>query len=176
MLGIDALLKLADELGVISAVKDKLIMNPDPAADKLVTALEELAKIFESLNSELSRYLSITFYDGQGFKERAEERSNLVELEGGQVTARMARARGHCKKIMNIYNKYFPLIAQFVTDLADQDRTPNYQGLLGKRSKDDTKKSSAVEKEKKVTTIPHVIKTERKSKEVEKQSTFEDFS
>lgn len=106
MIGIDSLVNLADKLGVITAVKEKLIKRPDPASDKLVTALEELAKVFEALNSEISKYLSVTFYDGQGFKERAEERAHLVELEGGQINARMARARGHCKKIVNIYDKY----------------------------------------------------------------------
>ena len=106
MIGIDSLVDLADKLGVVGAVKDKLIKQPDPASDKLVTALEELAKVFEALNSEISRYLSVTFYEGQAFKERAEERAHLVELEGGQIGARMARARGHCKKIINIYDKY----------------------------------------------------------------------
>lgn len=106
MIGIDTLVNLADKLGIITAVKDKLIRRPGDALDKLVTVLEELAKVFEALNSETSKYLSVTFYDEQGFKERAEERATLVELEGGQISARMARARGHCKKIMNIYDNY----------------------------------------------------------------------
>lgn len=119
MIGIDSLVNLADKLGVISAVKDKLIRQPDPAADKLVTALEELAKVFEALNSEISKYLSVTFYDGQAFKERAEERAHLVELEGDQIIARMARARGHCKKITNIYDKY--LVTWFDGVLSKQE-------------------------------------------------------
>lgn len=64
MIGIDSLVNLADKLGVITAVKNKLIKRTDPASDKLVTALEELAKVFEALNFEISKYLSVTFYDG----------------------------------------------------------------------------------------------------------------
>jgi hypothetical protein len=106
MPGIDSLIGLVDKLGIMNAVKDKLIKRPDPAADKLITALEELAKVFGALNSEISTYLSVAFYEGQGFKERAQERAHLVELEGDQIKARMARAKGHCKKITNIYDKY----------------------------------------------------------------------
>src|SRR5271169_3411471 len=106
MIGIDSLVNIVEKTGVIAAVKDKLVKRPDPAADKLVTAIEELAKIFEALNSEISKYLSVTFYEGQSLTERAEERAQLVELEGGQIGARMGRARGHCKKIVNIYDKY----------------------------------------------------------------------
>ncbi|WNZ25371.1 hypothetical protein HJG54_22640 [Leptolyngbya sp. NK1-12] len=119
MIGVDALVNLADKLGIITAVKDKLIKRPDPAADKLITALEELAKVFEALNSEMSKYLSVTFYDGQEFKERAEERAHLVELEGGQISARMARARGHCRKIINIYDKY--LVTWFDNVLSQEE-------------------------------------------------------
>ena len=49
---------------------------------------------------------SVTFYQGQEAKERAQERAHLVELEGGQIGARLAKARGHCKKILNIYDRY----------------------------------------------------------------------
>ena len=90
----------------IESVRDKLIKQPNQAADKVVIVLEELAKVFGALNAELSKYLSVTFYEGQAFKEMAEERANLVELEGDQVCARLARALGHCNKITNIYNKY----------------------------------------------------------------------
>ncbi len=55
MIGFDDLVALADKLGVIHAVKDKLVKQPDPAADKLITALEELAKVFEALNTEISK-------------------------------------------------------------------------------------------------------------------------
>ncbi|MFC2141249.1 hypothetical protein ACFLQP_03020 [Acidobacteriota bacterium] len=44
MIGVDSLIKFADKLGIIKAVKDKLIKRPDPASDKLITALEEIVK------------------------------------------------------------------------------------------------------------------------------------
>lgn len=44
------LLDVADKLGIIQAVKGKLVKQPDPAADKLVTALEELSKIHTQIS------------------------------------------------------------------------------------------------------------------------------
>ena len=41
----DKLVDTADGLGAIEAVKRKLVKQPDPAAAKLVTVLEELSKI-----------------------------------------------------------------------------------------------------------------------------------
>lgn len=105
-LGRDALIGLAEKFGIITAVKNKLIKRPDPATDKLVTALVEIGKVYEALNTEITRYLSVTFDDGQSLKDRAVERAHLVELEGGEIDARMASARGHCKKIKNIYDRY----------------------------------------------------------------------
>lgn len=46
MFGADKLVDTADRLGVIDAVKTKLVKQPDPAAAKLVTVLEELSKIY----------------------------------------------------------------------------------------------------------------------------------
>ncbi len=68
---------------------------------------------------------------------------------------------------MGIYEKYFPLIARFVTDLADEKELPNYQGLL-------RKKGEVVEKEK-VEVVPSVVKKKEKVSEAERQTTFEEF-
>lgn len=97
------ILDLADKLGVIQAVKGKLIRQPDAAADKLVLVLDELSKIYTAVETELVRYLSLSFDPGENL---AEERAALLSLEGGQLMARVAEARGHCHKIGNIYWKY----------------------------------------------------------------------
>jgi hypothetical protein len=39
-------------------------------------------------------------------KSRAQERATLIALEGGELAARMRRAKGHSGKIQNIYDKY----------------------------------------------------------------------
>ena len=98
-----SVIELADKLGVIQAVKGKLMRQPDPAADKLVTVLEELSKIYLAIETEMVRYLGLSFDPTQNL---AEERGLLLTLEGGQVEARINEARGHCQKIENIYGRY----------------------------------------------------------------------
>jgi hypothetical protein len=96
-------LDLADKLGIIQAVKGKLLRQPDDAADKLVLVLDELSKIYSAIEAELVRYLSLHFDPAD---DLSDERASLLTLEGGQLAARVAEARGHCHKIGNIYSKY----------------------------------------------------------------------
>ena len=103
MNGVEVLVGLAEKLGIIQKVKDKLINRPDPAATKLVVSLEEISKIFSATESELSRYLSVYFTPGES---NDEERNALLSLESGALNIRWNEARGHCHKIMNIYDKY----------------------------------------------------------------------
>jgi hypothetical protein len=100
MIAFTTLLDLAGKLNVIQTVKQKLLRQPDPAADKLVIVLAELSKIYGVIDAELVRYLSLA---QQGLQE---ERSILLTLEGGQTRQRVGEARGHCHKIWNIYTKY----------------------------------------------------------------------
>jgi len=97
------LLDIADKLGLIDSVKKKLVRNPDAAADKLATVLDELSKIYSTLESELVRFLSLHF-DPAG--QLAAERQVLLTLESGQLTVRMGEARGHCHKIWNTYQNH----------------------------------------------------------------------
>jgi hypothetical protein len=106
MIGVDILVDIADKFGAIQAVRSKLIKQPDPAADKLVAALEEVSKIYTAIESELSRYLAISFDATEAAEDRKQERAGLIELEGGEIKARMGKARGHCKKILNIYHQF----------------------------------------------------------------------
>lgn len=122
MAGLHTLVDLADKFGVIESVKAKLLKQPDPAADKLVTALDEISKIYKSLDVEMSRYLSVYFDDSQTPDQHAAERSSLVELEGGEVVARMGKARGHCKKILNIYSRYLSPWFDKVKSLSSDER------------------------------------------------------
>lgn len=98
-----SLLDIADKLGLIDSVKKKLFRNPDAAADKLATVLDELSKIYSTLESELVRFLSLDF-DPAG--NLAAERQVLLTLESGQLMVRMGEARGHCHKIHNIYQNH----------------------------------------------------------------------
>jgi hypothetical protein len=99
------LLDLADRLGAIEAVKQKLIKQPDPAAAQLVTILEELSKIYGAMEDELTTYLAL-FFDSSDEKQLARERAALARLESGAIQARMSEARGRCGKIWNVYDRY----------------------------------------------------------------------
>jgi hypothetical protein len=99
------LVDTADRVGALEAVKRQLVKQPDPAAAKLVTVLEELSKIYGAIEDELTTYLSI-FLDDSDPKQLARERAALARLDGGLVRARMQEARGRCSKIWNIYVRY----------------------------------------------------------------------
>lgn len=101
----EKLVDVADRLGAIDAVKRKLIKQPDPAAAKLVTVLEELSKVYGSLEDELTTYLAL-FFDDSDPKQLARERATLGRLEGGAIRARMGEGRVRCAKIWNIYQRY----------------------------------------------------------------------
>jgi hypothetical protein len=119
MAGIDTLIELADKFGIIEAVKAKLVARPDPAADKLAAVLEELSKIYGAIESEITTYLAVSFDESQPATEQQHEREALIALEGGKIRSRMAEARGHCEKIMNIYNRF--LTPWFTTLLNAQE-------------------------------------------------------
>lgn len=93
----EKLVDTADRLGAIDAVKRKLVKQPDPAAAKLVTVLEELSKIYGAMEDELTTYLALDF-DHSDVKQLARERAALARLEGGAIRARMEEARGRCSR------------------------------------------------------------------------------
>jgi hypothetical protein len=101
----EKLFDTADRLGAIEAVKRKLVKQPDPAAAKLMTVLEELSKVYGVLEEELTTYLAL-FFDESDPKQLARERAALDRLEGGAIRARMGEARARCGKIWNIYKRY----------------------------------------------------------------------
>lgn len=98
------LVTIAEKVGAIEAVKGKLLSQPDPAAEKLIIALEEIYKIYLTLEEALTSYLSV-WLDPEN-PELAKAKAVLIGLEGGETQARMEKSRGSCRKITNIYERY----------------------------------------------------------------------
>jgi hypothetical protein len=76
---------------VIQAVKQKLIKQPDPAADKLVVVLEEISKIHNAIDKEIGKYLGLWFDPANPQVQKG--RDVLVDPEGQRIKARIAKAR-----------------------------------------------------------------------------------
>lgn len=93
-----------EQIGELTAVLresfSKLVAHPDMEALDLVGAvLDEIAKLNQLIDSEMSRYLSLTMDD------LVHDRRALLTLDGAQIRARAAEAKGHCGKIHLIYSK-----------------------------------------------------------------------
>ena len=132
------LLDIADKLGLIDTVKQKLFRNPDAAADKLATVLDELSKIYSTLESELVRYLSLHF-DPKG--DLAEDRQVLLALESGQLRVRMNESRGHCHKIWNIYQNH---LERWFHKVLSPDEAADMQRLFEALSYGDSQMEMAI--------------------------------
>ena len=111
---------VAGKIGLLEAVKAKLVRQPDVAATKLVAVLEELEKSFLAFEAEVVPFLSITLAPGPDYRADV---ARLYELDGGSLWARVNKARGHCGKIGNLYDAYLNPWFQRVTDLSNQERT-----------------------------------------------------
>lgn len=111
--------KLTEELGLLDAIKRKLMKQPDRAAAKLTTVLEELLKSLLVFESEVVRFLSITLDYGP---EVGNDRAILHALEGQTLWARLKATRGHCSKIENIYKMFLDPWFQRVVDLDKTER------------------------------------------------------
>ena len=98
------LVTIAEKLGILAAVKSKLLKQPDPAAEKLIIALEEIYKIYLALEDALTSYLSV-WLDPKN-PELGKAKAVLIGLEGGETETRIEKSRGSCKKITNIYERY----------------------------------------------------------------------
>jgi hypothetical protein len=93
---------LADKFRLLDAVKTKLLGAPDVASDKLVAALQEIAKMYRVIDGMLASYLSLDFDQ----TSKQEERKLLLQIEGGEIKTQVSEARGHCHKIGKIYHAY----------------------------------------------------------------------
>jgi DNA transposition AAA+ family ATPase len=139
MLDFTMLIDLAAKLNVIQTVKEKLLRQPDPAADKLVIVLAELSKVYGAIDNELVRYLSLYFDTGQSLQD---ERAVLLTLEGGQLRMRVGEASGHCHKIWNIYSKY---LERWFHDALSPDEASSMQQLFSSLSYADSQMLAALD-------------------------------
>ena len=60
------------------------------ALDAMGIVLDEISKLYQLIDTELTRYLSLSFDDPQ---QMGNERAVLLSLEGGQISARAMEAR-----------------------------------------------------------------------------------
>lgn len=95
---------VADRLGILQAVKRRLISQPDPAAEKLETVLDEIQKIYNALEGEILRYLGLLL-DKESDRYQ-QDLETLRELESGTLTVRMRKAKTACYKIDSVYDRY----------------------------------------------------------------------
>jgi hypothetical protein len=110
---------LADKLGLIATVKQKLLKNPDAAAAKLSSVLDEIMKSFLAFETEVVEFLAIALEPGA---ELRGDRATLYELEGQALWARIQASRGHCSKIANLYTNHLNPWFQRVLDLDRSER------------------------------------------------------
>jgi hypothetical protein len=96
---------IADKVGIIKVLKAKMVKQPDPALDQLNTVLDEISKIFEIMNTQITNYLALWF-DPSDSKSFQDGKSVLTSIEGGSVKVEMSKTRGRCSKITNIYDKF----------------------------------------------------------------------
>lgn len=93
---VDQVLDLAT---VLRGAMGRLIPDAD-MMDGLAIVLDEISKLYQLIDSELTRYLSLSFDDPQ---QAAADHAVLLSLDGGLIHARAMEARGHCEKIARLY-------------------------------------------------------------------------
>lgn len=138
MLDLQNLVDLADKLGLIQAVKTKLLRQPDAAADSLVVVLGELSKVYGACDAELLRYLSLSFDPAE---KNTDERAVLLTLESGQLWTRTSEARGHCHKIWNIYRRD---LKRWFSSVLAPDEASKMEELFSRLSYADSQMEAAI--------------------------------
>ena len=79
-----------------------MVLAPEPEALNQMTAvLDEISKLYQFIDSEMTQYLSLTLD-----VDLKHDRQALLNLEGGKIIARAGDARGHCSKIEQIYKGF----------------------------------------------------------------------
>jgi hypothetical protein len=99
------LVDITDKLGILDAVKRRLISQRDPAAARLAAALDEMRKNYEVVDGVLVGYLSLWF-DREANPRFEEDRRLLVKLEGGGHEVVVRQAKSSCGKIWAIHEHY----------------------------------------------------------------------
>src|SRR5713226_8505907 len=89
---------LLDKIGLLDALKNKLVGAPEEASQKLSVALSEVSVSYDLLYRTLLRLAHLSFTK----EERADSERFLFELSTGVLGGAIAKARGHCGVIDNI--------------------------------------------------------------------------
>jgi hypothetical protein len=132
---INSIDKVQDLVALLQAAQGRLTRDAPPEAlDSLAVVLDEISKLYQLMDAELTRYLSLSLAP----EHSADERAVLLSLDGGQITARASEARGHCHKIAAIYSH--DLQSWFASKLqpAEMSQVDQTFGVLGKSDADMT--------------------------------------
>jgi len=93
--------QVQDLAAVLKASIAQLATNLEPdALDAMAVVLDEISKLYQLIDSELTQYLSLSLDDPL---QVTRDRAVLLSLDGGQISARATEGRGHCEKISRIY-------------------------------------------------------------------------
>lgn len=132
---INSIDKVQDLVALLQAAQGRLTRDASPEAlDSLAVVLDEISKLYQLMDSELTRYLSLSLAP----EHSADERAVLLSLDGGQITTRASEARGHCHKIATIYSH--DLRSWFGSRLppAEMSQVDHAFGVLGSSDTDMT--------------------------------------
>ena len=101
---LDGLVDLADKLGILTALKEKLFKNREVDTGEFVSELNKITPIIKEIDSITARFLTLSFRsDEKG--NLTEARKFLIELEGGSISMQGPTVRAHCERLRSIYAK-----------------------------------------------------------------------
>jgi hypothetical protein len=94
--------KLDEAVGLVARVIGKLKADPEAAALKLSDALDEIAKTYRVVDDAVAIYLGLALVAQRDQLDA----HTLLKLQGGALIAEVERGRGHCHRILAIYDKF----------------------------------------------------------------------
>lgn len=119
--------QLQEAIGLIGKLAGALSAKPDLAALKLAQALDEVGKTLQAVDGAVSTYLSL------GIDQGALERQSklLLDITGGTLATEIARGRGHCHVIGEIYWRHLHTWFGRALNLQDQQVSEQVFTRLG---------------------------------------------
>jgi hypothetical protein len=99
----NVLVDLADKLGFLAAIRDKLFPDPPAEYSQLAGALREFSSSFRDVDELLSRLLSLSFVADERRSLDA-TRALLIQIEGGEAMLRAANLRTQCNALRVLYD------------------------------------------------------------------------
>ena len=97
---------LSEQLGILAALRRKLLKQSDAASAKLETVLIELSKVYGVLDNTVNDYLGLWLIPEDGNSKHRQEIAKLRRYASGSHEVEMRKAKGDCKKIWSIYVAY----------------------------------------------------------------------